>query len=74
MRDPDPQHSTYLFTTEVKKSLKGVVVSAWLVHGIVADPNPSDPYVLGLLDPDPDPLVRSMDPDPYPYPSIIKQK
>ncbi len=31
---------------------------------------PSDPYVLGLLDPDP--LVRGMDPDPDP--SIIKQK
>ncbi len=38
----------------------------------VADPNPdpSDPYVLGLLDPDP--LVRGMDSDPDP--SIIKQK
>jgi hypothetical protein len=26
------------------------------------DPNPPDPYVLGL--PDPDPLVKGMDPDP----------
>ncbi len=28
----------------------------------VADPDPSDPYVLGLLDPDP--FVRGLDPDP----------
>jgi hypothetical protein len=34
------------------------------------DPDPQDPHVLGLLDPDPDPLVRGMDPDP----SIIMQK
>ncbi len=34
----------------------------------VGDPDPSDPYVFGLLDPDP--LVRGTDPDP----SIIKQK
>jgi hypothetical protein len=40
----------------------------------VADPNPdpSDLYVFGLLDPDPGPLVRGMDPDPDP--SITKQK
>jgi hypothetical protein len=42
----------------------------------VADPNPdlypSDPYILGLLDPDPDPLVRGLDPD-LDF-SIIKQK
>ena len=38
----------------------------------VADPDLSDPYVLGLPDPDPDPLVRWLDPDPDP--SIIKQK
>jgi hypothetical protein len=37
----------------------------------VAVPYPSDPYVLGLLDPVPDPLVRGM--DPAPDPSIIKQ-
>ncbi len=30
----------------------------------------SDPYVLGLLDPDPDPVVRCTDLDPDP--SIIK--
>jgi hypothetical protein len=36
----------------------------------VVDPDPSDPYVLGLLDLDPDPLVRGMDPDP----SIIQAK
>ncbi len=36
----------------------------------VADLDPSDPYVFGLLDPDPDPLVRGMDTDP----SIVKQK
>ncbi len=42
----------------------------------VADPDsdPSDPYVLGLLDPDPDTLVRGLDPDPAPDPSIIKLK
>jgi hypothetical protein len=38
----------------------------------VADPDPPDPHVLGLLDPDP--LVRGMDPDPDPEPSIIKKK
>jgi hypothetical protein len=36
----------------------------------VADPDPLDPYVLGLLDPDL--LVRGMDPDPDPF--ITKQK
>ncbi len=42
------------------------------VHTSVADPDqnpdtdPSDPHVLGLLDPDPDPPVRGMDPDPDP--------
>ncbi len=36
------------------------------------DPDPPDPHVLGLLDPDPDPLIRCM--DPYPDPSIIEQK
>ncbi len=35
------------------------------------DPDPPDPHVLGLLDPDSDPLVTGMDPDPDP--SIIKQ-
>ncbi len=32
----------------------------------VADPHPDppDPHVFGLLDPDPDPLIRGMDPDP----------
>jgi hypothetical protein len=41
--------------------------------GSVADPDSSDPYVLGLMDPDP--LVRGTDPasDPDPDPSIIKQ-
>ncbi len=38
-----------------------------------ADPHPnldpSDPYVLGLLDSDPDPLVRGMDPDSAPDPA-----
>ncbi len=28
------------------------------------NPDPPDPYVFGLLDPDPDPLVRGLDPDP----------
>jgi hypothetical protein len=40
------------------------------------NPDPSDPYGFGLLNPDPDPLVRGMDPgaalDPDPF--IIKQK
>jgi hypothetical protein len=36
------------------------------------DPVPSDPYVLGPLDPDPDPLVRGTDPDPDS--SITKQE
>jgi hypothetical protein len=36
------------------------------------DPDPSDPYVCGLLDPDPNPLVRGLDPDPDL--SITKQK
>jgi hypothetical protein len=40
--------------------------------GSVADPDPPEPHVLGLLDPDPDPLVRDM--DPAPDPSIIMQK
>ncbi len=42
----------------------------------VADPDPQDPYVLSL--PDPDLLVRGTHPDPDPAPipdnSIIKQK
>ncbi len=29
------------------------------------EPDPQDPHVFGLLDPDPDPLVRGTDPDPY---------
>jgi hypothetical protein len=37
------------------------------------DPDPSDPYVLGLLDPDSDPLVRGMDPDPASDSSVTKQ-
>ncbi len=47
-----------------------------LTISVAEDPNPDppDPHVLGLLDPNPDPLVRGMDPDPDPYPSIIKQK
>ncbi len=32
----------------------------------IADPDPSDPYVLGLLDQDPGPLVRGTSPDPDP--------
>jgi hypothetical protein len=43
-----------------------------MLAGSVADPDPPDPHVLGLLDPDPDPLARGMDPDPDP--SIIMQK
>jgi hypothetical protein len=39
----------------------------------VADPDPNDPYVLGLLDLDSDPVVRGTDPDPTLDPSIIKQ-
>jgi|LakMenE01Jun11ns_1017448.scaffolds.fasta_scaffold9726538_2 hypothetical protein len=40
----------------------------------VADQDPSDPYVLVILDPDPDPLVRGMDLDPVPDHSITKPK
>jgi hypothetical protein len=40
------------------------------VKSSVADPDPPDPHVLGLLDPDP--LVYGVDPDPDP--SITKQK
>jgi hypothetical protein len=32
-----------------------------------ADPDPEDPYVLGLLGPNPDPLTRGTDPDPSTY-------
>jgi hypothetical protein len=47
-----------------------------MFYSSVADPDPSDPYGFGLLDPDPDPLVRGMDPDAAldPDPSITKQK
>ncbi len=41
-----------------------------MVFNSVADPDPLDPHVLGLLDPDRDPLVRGVDPDP----SINMQK
>jgi hypothetical protein len=46
------------------------------LYSSVGDPNPdpSDSYILGLLDSDPDPLVRGMDPVLDPDPSIIKQK
>jgi hypothetical protein len=40
----------------------------------VADPDPLDPYVLGLLDPDQNPLVRGLDPALDQDPSITKQK
>jgi hypothetical protein len=32
----------------------------------IPDPDPPDPHVFGLMDPDSDPLVRGMDPDPDP--------
>jgi hypothetical protein len=50
--------------------LRFVFKNVLLLASIVADPDPSDRYVLGLLDPDPDLLVRGLDPDP----SITKQK
>jgi hypothetical protein len=34
-----------------------------LLPSSVANTDPLDPYVLGLLDPDPDLLVRGIDPD-----------
>jgi hypothetical protein len=34
----------------------------------VGDPDPQDPHVLSLPDPDSDPLVRGTDPDPSPFP------
>ncbi len=37
----------------------------------VADPDPLDPFVLDLLDPDQDPIPDSA---PGPVPSVIKQK
>jgi len=42
-----------------------------LVYSSVGDPDPQDPHVLGLLDPDP--LVRGADPDPdlTPDPSLF---
>jgi hypothetical protein len=44
------------------------------LYSIVPDPDPPDPRVFGL--PDPDPLVRGVGPDPAldPDPSIIMQK
>jgi len=49
-----------------------------LIYISVADPDPPDPHVLGLLDSDPDPSVRGLDPDPDPDldldHSITKQK
>jgi hypothetical protein len=47
-----------------------VKLSQKMLIGHVADPDPKDPYVWGLLYPDPYFLVRGTDPDPY----IIKQK
>jgi hypothetical protein len=38
------------------------------------DPDPPDPHVFGLLDPDPDPLVRTMDPDQVPDPDLHQAK
>jgi hypothetical protein len=53
----------YIFQTEP------LTLQGRLLYSV---PDPPDPQVLGLLDPDPDPLVRGMDPDPDP--SIIMQK
>ncbi len=39
---------------------------------VLADQDPSDPYVFGPPDPDPDLLGRGM--DPAPDPSVTKQK
>jgi hypothetical protein len=44
----------------------------WSIMSSVADPDPSDPCVLGLLDLDP--LVRGTDPDPYQLSSKNSQK
>jgi hypothetical protein len=45
----------------------------WTVRTSVVDPDPEpdpqDPHVLGLLDPDP--LVRGTDPDPTPDPYLV---
>jgi hypothetical protein len=46
------------------------IISNFLFVFSVANPDPYDPYVFGL--PDPDPLIRGTDPDPDL--SIIKQK
>ncbi len=37
------------------------------------DPDPSNPYFLGLQDPDQDPLVRGMDPDPDHEAKIVRK-
>ncbi len=47
-----------------------------IVNCSVGNPDPQDPYVLGLPDPDPlvrgkDPEPRGMDPDPAPDPSLF---
>jgi hypothetical protein len=56
---------------KIKGNAAQITLHAYLFTS-VADPDPSDPYVLGLLNSDLDPLVRGMDPDPDP--STIKQK
>jgi hypothetical protein len=61
--------SSYLVLTLTLPSADtGMVVPPPFPLSSVADPDPSDPYVLGLLDPDP--LARGTGPDP----SIIKRK
>ncbi len=65
----DPYPDPALFVSELQDSIKKYLIDC-LKAGSVADPDPPDPHVLGLLDSDSDPLVKDMDPDP----SIIKQK
>jgi hypothetical protein len=57
--DPDPHQSHKL---DLAEWLERLTVPIW-AKVATSVPDPSDPYVLSLLDPDPDPLVRGTDPD-----------
>jgi hypothetical protein len=76
-----PKKSTSITKIILLKYISYFYLLNWAIRwatvvSSVPDPNPDprDPRVFGL--PDPDPLVRGMDPDPAldPDPSIIMQK
>ncbi len=50
---------------------RGCRVRGGRLKGSVAVPDPPDPHVLGLLDPDPDPVVRGLDPALDPDPETL---